>query len=84
MKDPTENNSLASDRLLKADEVARHVGMTPNWIYSETRKGRIPHIKLGRYRRYRASTINRWLIELEGSPTAEIRHMGPSERARRC
>jgi excisionase family DNA binding protein len=63
---------MPAERLLNAEEVARHVGMTPNWIYSETRNGRIPHIKLGRYRRYRPSAIKRWLEELEAGPMADV------------
>jgi excisionase family DNA binding protein len=51
--------------LLHVEDVARLLGMTPKWIYDESRKGRIPHIKLGRYYRYRESSISRWLASKE-------------------
>jgi excisionase family DNA binding protein len=54
-------------RLLSAEEVADMLGMSVDWIYAETRAGRIPHIKLGRYRRYRRESIEGWLHELEGA-----------------
>jgi excisionase family DNA binding protein len=60
-----QSNGLLAEPLLHAEDVARLVGMTPKWIYDETRKGRIPHIKLGRYYRYRESSISRWLAALE-------------------
>ena len=40
--------------------------MTPGWVYAETRAGRIPHIELGRYYRYRRSAIEAWLDTKEG------------------
>ena len=46
--------------------VAEWLGVTPAWVYAETRAGRIPHIELGRYYRYRSSTLEAWLDEKEG------------------
>jgi excisionase family DNA binding protein len=60
-----------AEPLLHVEDVARLVGMTPKWIYDESRKGRIPHIKLGRYYRYRESSISRWLASKEAG--GEIR-----------
>lgn len=48
-----------------ADDVAALVGMTKDWIYAETRAGRIPHVALGRYYRYRRESIDAWLREME-------------------
>ena len=53
------------DDLLTAEEVAALLRMTTGWVYTETRAGRIPHVPLGRYRRYRRATIMRWLAGLE-------------------
>ena len=55
----------AGDELLTADEVAGLLRVTTGWVYRETRAGRIPHVPLGRYRRYRRATILRWLARLE-------------------
>lgn len=56
-----------TEPLLTAEDVAAMLGVTVGWIYTETRAGRIPHVKLGRYRRYRRQTIDRWLEDLEAS-----------------
>jgi excisionase family DNA binding protein len=51
--------------LLSAEDVAALIGMTKDWIYAETRAGRIPHVKLGRYYRYRRESIETWLRGIE-------------------
>lgn len=62
--------SQLSDRtpesaLLFAEDVATMVGMTRKWVYTETRAGRIPHVALGRYYRYRRESIDAWLRQTE-------------------
>lgn len=54
-----------TDRLLTADDVAAITGMTKSWVYAEVRAGRIPHVKLGRYYRFREPSIAAWLEEIE-------------------
>lgn len=51
--------------VLNAEEVAEMLGMNVSWVYAETRAGRLPHIKLGRFNRYRRETIEEWLKEQE-------------------
>lgn len=43
------------DDLLTADEVAAMLRMKRAWVYAETRRGSLPHVRLGRYVRYRRS-----------------------------
>lgn len=67
--------SLAStpDELLTAEEVAVLLRVTPAWVYPQTRSNRIPHLRLGRYVRYRRQSLKDWMdqVELEpGSPPA--------------
>lgn len=59
--------------LLYADDVAAMVGMTKDWVYAETRAGRIPHVTLGRYYRYRPESIEPWLSEMEHRCTRATR-----------
>jgi excisionase family DNA binding protein len=60
-----------SDRLLTADDVAAMLGIGKDWIYSETRAGRIPCVKLGRYYRYRPESVQKWITANEqGSKAA--------------
>ena len=48
-------------RLLEAEDVADMLGMTTDWIYREVRADRLPHIRLGRYVRFRRESIDAWL-----------------------
>ena len=59
-----------SGPLLTAAEVADLLGVPKSWVYEQSRKGSIPTVTLGRYRRYRAEAISRWIEELEGEPHA--------------
>jgi excisionase family DNA binding protein len=52
-------------RLLDADEVAEMLGVPKAWVYEQSRKGRIPTVALGRYRRYRRESVEAWIREQE-------------------
>ena len=45
------------DRLLTAQEVAERLGVNTQWVWAQARAGRIPHVRLGRYRRFRESAV---------------------------
>jgi excisionase family DNA binding protein len=62
---PAREDATTNGSLLFADDVAAMVGMTRDWIYAETRAGRIPHVTLGRYYRYRPESIDAWLRDIE-------------------
>ena len=49
------------DRLLDATELAALLNVPVTWVRESTRSGAIPHIKLGRYRRYREADVMAWL-----------------------
>ena len=51
--------------LLTAEEVAVMLGMGVDWVWEQSRRGRIPTVSLGRYRRYRREAIESWLRDLE-------------------
>lgn len=63
----------SDDRLLIAGEVAQLLRVTTAWVYAETRSRRLPHVRLGRYVRYRAGAINEWLVEQERASTSRSR-----------
>ena len=52
-------------RLLTADQVAELLGVPKTWVYEQSRKGRIPTVTLGRYRRYRLEAVEAWIEEQE-------------------
>lgn len=51
--------------LLTADEVAVKLGMDKEWIWEQSRRDRIPTIRLGRFYRYREDAIDAWLASME-------------------
>jgi excisionase family DNA binding protein len=66
MNPPTQEAAVAGeDPLLTADQVAALLQVTPAWVYAETRRRRIPHLRLGRYVRYRRSALDVWMRETE-------------------
>ena len=62
------------DRLLTAEEIAERLGMKIDWVWAQARAGRIPHVRLGRYRRFREEAIEAWLKDLEADGTTSARH----------
>lgn len=56
------------DRLLTADDVAALLQVPTSWVYAEARAGRIPHVTLGRYRRFRRAAIDQWIAAAERGP----------------
>ncbi len=70
------------DRLLTADEIADRLGVTPQWVWAQARAGRMPHVRLGRYRRFRESAVEAWLEELEVGTRAGERHVATTARNR--
>ena len=54
-----------SESLLKAPDVAKLLGVPTSWVYDQSRRGRIPTVTLGRYRRYRREAIDAWLRQIE-------------------
>ena len=64
---PPQTGTNGRRELLTAEEVADMLGMGVDWIWAQTRAGRIPSISLGRYRRYRREAIEEWLRDLEAA-----------------
>jgi excisionase family DNA binding protein len=59
------DRSGGAEMVLVAAEVAELLRVTTAWVYAETRANRLPHVRLGRYVRYRESAILQWLAEEE-------------------
>jgi len=57
-----------SERLLSAGEVAELLAVPESWVREATRDGRLPHLTLGRYRRYQLQTIEAWLLDQQAGP----------------
>jgi excisionase family DNA binding protein len=53
------------DRLLTPREVASILSVSPRWVEDATRRGELPHVRLGRFPRYRRESIEAWVAENE-------------------
>jgi excisionase family DNA binding protein len=80
---PETTSTPADDDLLVAGEVAALLRVTTAWVYAETRRGALPHVRLGRYVRYRRGTLLAWLADQEQQP-ANSSIPTPAERPRRA
>jgi excisionase family DNA binding protein len=54
---------LWPDRLLEAAEAAELLAVPVSWVREATRQGELPHVKLGRYRRYVRADLEAWIEE---------------------
>jgi excisionase family DNA binding protein len=61
MTEDTNNDS----RLLEPDEVAELLAISRKRVYALARGGGLPHIRIGRYLRFRAEAVQRWIEESE-------------------
>jgi excisionase family DNA binding protein len=55
--------------LLNAQDVADLLAVPASWVYAEARAGRMPHVKLGRYTRFRREAVEAWLADAERGVT---------------
>jgi len=53
--------SPSIESLLDAEKVAEILGVDKAYIYTQARSGKMPSIKLGKYRRFSPSKIKKWL-----------------------
>jgi excisionase family DNA binding protein len=54
------------DRLLDDAGAAELLNVPKSWVGEAARQGRLPHIKLGRYRRFVHADLLAWLEEQKG------------------
>jgi excisionase family DNA binding protein len=66
-----------TERLLTAAEVAELLAVPESWVRQETRAGRLPHLQLGRYKRYERAEVLAWV---EGQRAGQWRRHQPRAR----
>lgn len=79
MQRPEDRSVARESDVLTAEEVADMLRVTPAWVYAESRRHRIPHIRLGRYVRFRRGALLRWIEEMEADARCASQE-GPSRR----
>ena len=65
--------TLKTYKLLTPAEVAELLGVRESTIYQWTHQGFIPHVKLGRFVRFREADIARWLDERSENGRATLK-----------
>ena len=60
MTEKRESTELGK-KLIGVKEVSETTGLPASWIYSQAAAGRIPHLKLGKYLKFRPQEIAAWL-----------------------
>jgi excisionase family DNA binding protein len=60
-------------RLLDAPGLAELLDVPETWVRAEARAERIPHVRLGRYVRFDAAEVRRWLEGRRRGPATEGR-----------
>jgi excisionase family DNA binding protein len=43
--------------------VERYTGLPRSWLYAKAAAGEIPHLKVGKYLRFRLSEVEAWLAQ---------------------
>ncbi len=56
-----------SDQLRDADYVAKRLGVPRSWVYKAARRGALPSVRCGRYRRFDKRDIERWIEDQRGA-----------------
>ena len=79
---PNDGQTAPPDRLLTAREVADLLAVPESWVREATRDGRLPHLKLGRYRRYQHRAIQAWLNDQQAGPTPKAGQRTCNQAAR--
>ena len=62
-------------RLLTAKEVGELLQVNPSWVLDAARRSAIPHIRLGRYVRFRRLDIEAWLLDQRRGPPIESKKL---------
>jgi excisionase family DNA binding protein len=77
--DPLSGDLAHTDngRLLTAEDVADMLSVPVSWVRRESKAGRLPHVKLGRYYRYSEPSIRAFVAGLERGPTPYRKYASP-------
>jgi excisionase family DNA binding protein len=68
MTDQTPVNGAApatEDRLWGSADVATYLGVSVRWVDEATRRGELPDVSVGRFKRFRPEAIRTWALNRE-------------------
>lgn len=75
---------MMSERLLTADEAAELLAVPVSWIRAHTLTNEIPHVPLGRYKRYREADLRAWIETLAQPGKPGVRGYAPRSNSPRA
>jgi len=75
--------SESLSELLDAAAVGQLLSVPKTWVLAQARAGKMPHVKLGHYTRFRRESVLAWVegLETSGGPTAPRKHKPTVKRA---
>ena len=74
---------MKPEPLLDVREVAELLGVRQRWVYERAQAGDLPSFSVGRYRRFRASEIEAWLLKHRNGGTDKPTYGNPDGSATR-
>lgn len=60
---------FAFEPLMNSEQAAEHLGVHPKTLQRMAREGRVPFIRVGKYVRFRISTLDGWIRANENHPS---------------
>jgi excisionase family DNA binding protein len=58
--------------LIGVQELSRRYGLPTSWIYAKAEAQQIPHLKIGKYVRFRPSEVSAWIEAQRRGPRVEV------------
>lgn len=64
------NETPENEPLWTAEQTAKYLSMSLNWVYRRTESGEIPHAKLGRAIRYSPARVREYAAKLQAEASS--------------
>jgi len=60
------------EKLLTPQEIAEVLGVQPSTIYQWTHQGYIPHVKIGKFVRFKEKDVEKWVEKISNTGRSTI------------
>jgi excisionase family DNA binding protein len=57
----SKRNEDTEGDLSNVKEISKYLGVKPSWVYGRVHNNTLPHIKVGKYLRFRKVDVDGWL-----------------------
>jgi excisionase family DNA binding protein len=69
---PLLNGRVEEDKLFTVETLAIYLGVSKQWVYERVQLKEIPHMKIGKFPRFKRKAIDQWLDTLSTPPVKLI------------